>query len=115
MSFDQLSSLETGRGARASPGFSDDPEFQRLSQQLNTKLFKLQGYITNLNRDIGYLGTKQDTARVRERVHDKLDESRDLFKEVGEGVKKIQGWYDVTVCSLVAEDGAVGYIQRRMW
>src|SRR3569833_590703 len=95
MSFDQLSSLEAGdrRGA----GYSDDPDFQRLSQQLNNKLFKLQGNISSLSRDIGHLGTRQDTARVRERVHDQLEETRDIFKEVGEGVKKISGWPDVTV------------------
>ena len=96
MSFDQLSSLEAGQ-RRRNPNYTDDPEFQRLSQQLNSKLFKLQGNISNLSRDIGHLGTRQDTARVRERVHDLLEESRDTYKELGEGVKKIQAWEDVTV------------------
>ena len=94
MSFDQLSSLESGR--RGNSSYTDDPDFQRLSQQLNNKLFKLQGNISNLNRDIGHLGTKQDNARVRERVHELLEETRDAFKEVGEGVKKVQAWEDVT-------------------
>ena len=97
MSFDQLSSLEAGR-RRGNPGYSDDPEFQRLSQQLNSKLFKLQNNLSNLGRDIGHLGTRQDTARVRERVHDLLEESREIYKELGEGVKKITSWEDATVC-----------------
>lgn len=98
MSFDQLSSLEAGRRRGGGGTYSDDPAFQRLTQQLNNKLFKLQGFIANLGRDIGHLGTRQDNARVRERVNDMLDESRGLFKEVGEGVKTVQGWEDVTVC-----------------
>ncbi|CAK7223241.1 SNAP receptor [Sporothrix bragantina] len=98
MSFDQLSSMEAGRrrGGNAGGQYSDDPDFQRLAQQLSNKLFKLQGNIANLNRDIGHLGTRQDNARVRERVNDVLEESREMFKDVGEGVKKVQGWDDVT-------------------
>ena len=96
MSFDQLSSVEAGR--RRGGQYSDDPAFQKLSQQLSNKLFKLQGNIANLTRDVGHLGTRQDNARVRERVNDLLEETRDMFKDVGEGVKKIQSWEDVNVC-----------------
>ncbi len=95
MSFDQLSSLEAGR--RGSPGYSDDPDFQRLSQDLMNKLFKLNGNNQRLAGEVGHLGTRRDTPRVRERVHELIEESRDNFKAVGEGVKKIQTWEDVTV------------------
>ncbi|KAK5661303.1 hypothetical protein OQA88_11198 [Cercophora sp. LCS_1] len=95
MSFDQLSSLEAGR-RRGGPGYADDPEFQRLSQDLMNKLFKLNGNNQRLSGEIGHLGTRRDTPRVRERVHELIEESRDTFKEVGEGVKKIQTWEDVT-------------------
>lgn len=97
MSFDQLSSLEAG-GRRGSPSFSDDPDFQRLSQDLRNKLFKLSGNNQRLKGELGHRGTRRDTPRVRERVHELLDESRGLFKDVGEGVKKVQTWEDVTVC-----------------
>ncbi|CAK7269767.1 SNAP receptor [Sporothrix epigloea] len=96
MSFDQLSSVEAGRRRGGGGQYSDDPDFQRLTQHLSNKLFKLQGNIANLNRDIGHLGTRQDNARVRERVKDVLEESREMFKDVGEGVKKVQGWDNVT-------------------
>ncbi|KAL1837415.1 hypothetical protein VTJ49DRAFT_3807 [Mycothermus thermophilus] len=107
MSFDQLSSLEAGRGRRSGAGasgsaagtvggYSDDPEFQRLSQDLMNRLFKLNGNNQRLSGEVSHLGTRRDTPRVRERVHDLLEQSRELFKEVGEGVKKIQGWEDVT-------------------
>ncbi|GAB1312907.1 SNAP receptor [Madurella fahalii] len=95
MSFDQLSSLEAGR-RRGSPSYADDPEFQRLSQDLMNKLFKLNGNNQRLSGEIGHLGTRRDTPRVRERVHELIEESREMFKEVGEGVKKIQTWEDVT-------------------
>jgi len=96
MSFDQLSSLEAGR-SRGGPGYSDDPEFARVSQDLMNKLFRLNGNNQRLSAEIGHLGTKRDTPRARERVHELLEESRDTFKDVGEGVKKIQTWEDVTV------------------
>jgi hypothetical protein len=100
MSFDQLSSLEsqpTTMRRQDDPQYSDDPEFQRLSQQLMTKLFTLTGNISRLSNEIAKLGTKGDTERVRERVHNLLEESKDAFKDVGEGVKKIQSWEDVSV------------------
>jgi sugar-specific transcriptional regulator TrmB len=100
MSFDQLSSLEsqpTTMRRQDDPQYADDPEFQRLSQELMSKLFTLTGNISRLSNEIALLGTKRDTERVRERVHDLLEESKDTFKEVGEGVKKIQSWEDVSV------------------
>ncbi|KAI0008939.1 t-SNARE [Xylariaceae sp. FL0662B] len=99
MSFDQLSSIESGGGAgrRQNNGaYADDPEFSRLSQGLMNKLFHLQGNIQKLKSDIGLLGTKRDNPRLRERVHAVLEESTEQFKEVGEGVKKVQTWEDVT-------------------
>ncbi|KAF7882867.1 uncharacterized protein EAF02_006230 [Botrytis sinoallii] len=98
MSFDQLSSLEsqpTTMRREDHPQYADDPEFQRLSQDLMTKLFSLTGNISRLSNEINLLGTKRDTERVRERVHDLLEDSKDAFKEIGDGVKKIQSWEDV--------------------
>lgn len=80
------------------PSYSDDPEFQRLSQDLMDKLFSLTGNISRLSNEINLLGTKRDTERLRERVHQLLEESKDDFKEVGEGVKTIQSWDNVSVC-----------------
>ncbi|KAK7746749.1 SNAP receptor [Cytospora paraplurivora] len=95
MSFDQLSSLES-QSRRDDSNYVDDPDFDRLSQELMNKLFTLTGNISRLRTEIGHLGTRRDTARVRERVHDLIEESSENFKEVGGGVKKIQTWEDVT-------------------
>lgn len=107
MSFDQLSSVESGRrrqnngggnGGNGAGAYSDDPEFSRLSQGLMNKLFHLQGNISKLRSEISMLGTRKDNPRLRERVHGLLEESTGQFKDVGEGVKKIQTWDEVTVC-----------------
>ena len=97
MSFDQLSSLEAGRRRGGPSGYADDPDFQRLSQDLMNKLFRLNGNNQRLSTEVGNLGTNRDRPRARERVQNLIEESRETFKEVGEGVKKIQTWEDVTV------------------
>lgn len=91
MSFDQLSSLESQPRPSA---YADDPEFDRLSQDMMNKLFTLSGNTSRLRTEIGHLGTRRDTARVRERVRDLIDESQETLKAVGEGVKKVQTWGD---------------------
>lgn len=100
MSFDRLSSLEsqpTTTRRQDDPVYRDDPEFQRFTESLSTKLFELTSNISRLSNQISLLGTKRDTERVRERVHDMLQETRDGFKEVGEGIKRAQSWDDLNV------------------
>ena len=100
MSFEHSSALEsqpTTTRREDDAEYSDDPEFQKLTQSLSSRLFTLTSNISRLSNQVALLGTKRDTDRVRERVHDLLEETRDGFKEVGEGVKKIQAWEDVNV------------------
>lgn len=100
MSFDRLSSLEsqpTTTRRSDDAVYRDDPEFDRLTESLSNQLFELVSNISKLSNQIGLLGTKRDTARVRERVHDMMEETRDGFKDVGEGIKKAQGWEDLNV------------------
>ena len=84
------------------PEYRDDPEFSRFSEHLSEQLFSLTSKIGRLSQQINLLGTKRDTDRVRERVHDLLEEARDGFKEVGEGVKKLTTWEDLSVSILFA-------------
>ncbi|KAL1849054.1 SNAP receptor [Paecilomyces lecythidis] len=98
MSFDRLSSLESQpttvrRGD--DPQYRDDPEFHRLTESLSNQLFTLTSNISRLSNQIALLGTKRDTERVRERVHDLLEETRAGFKEAGDAIKKVQTWEDV--------------------
>jgi len=100
MSFDRLSSLEsqpTTTRRQDDAQYRDDPEFQKFTESLSTRLFELTSNISRLSNQIGLLGTKRDTDRVRERVHDLLEETRNGFKEVGDGVKRAQAWLDLNV------------------
>lgn len=81
------------------PEYRDDPEFDKFAEELSVKLFSLTSNIARLSSQISLLGTKRDTERVRERVHDLLEEARAGFKEVGEGVKKLSAWEDLNVRS----------------
>jgi len=79
------------------PEYRDDPEFSSFAESLSVKLFELTSNIARLSTQISLLGTKRDTERVRERVRDLLEESRDGFKDVGEGIKKLTSWEDLSV------------------
>lgn len=99
MSFDRLNSLEAQSNFRREddPQYRDDPGFDHLAESLSDQLFTLTSNISRLSNQIALLGTKRDTERVRERVHNLLEETRSGFKDVGEGLKKIQTWEDVNV------------------
>lgn len=96
MSFDRLSSLEAQPSGGGRDAYHDDPEFQRLTESLSNQLFTLTSNISRLSNQIALLGTRRDTERVRERIHDLLGETRDGFKDAGERIKKVQAWEDVT-------------------
>ncbi|KAG8670189.1 SNAP receptor [Fusarium poae] len=87
MSFD----LESGRG-----GYTDDPAFQELQYDLKSKLQSLLSSNRKLANDVNVLGTRKDTPRLRERVHNSMDKTRDMCREIGDGVKRLQTWEDLT-------------------
>lgn len=100
MSYDRLNSLEaqpTSWRRSDDPQYQDDPEFARFTENLSNQLFTLTSNISNLSKQIALLGTKRDTDRVRERVHDLLEETRSGFRDAGDSVKKVQTWEDVNV------------------
>ena len=82
------------------PQYADDPEFRDYASKLSDDLFALTRNVARLSAEVGKLGTKHETARVRERVKTTVEETSDTFKEIGEGVKKITTWPDVGVGSL---------------
>ncbi|RKF57604.1 Syntaxin pep12 [Golovinomyces cichoracearum] len=99
MSFNHLSSLESqnkGFSRHEDQQYADDPEFQQLSKELMSKLFTLTSNISRISNEVSLLGTRRDTEQVRERVQNLLEESKDAFLEIGQGVKKIQSWEDVS-------------------
>lgn len=98
MSFNDTSNLEsqpTTWRRQDDPQYADDPEYNTFTTQLGDKLFSLTSNISRLSNQIALLGTRRETDRVRERVQDLLSETQDGFKEVGEGLKRVQGWHDL--------------------
>ncbi|KAF2421483.1 t-SNARE [Tothia fuscella] len=98
MSFDRNNALEsqpTNWRREDDPAYADDPEFRRFTQELSDKLFALTSNVSRLSTQVGLLGTKRETERVRERVRDLIDEGSKEFKDVGEGLKKVIAWEDV--------------------
>ncbi|KAK9451517.1 t-SNARE [Limtongia smithiae] len=94
MSF--LSSRPTGTMGTSSGGFSDSPEFDTLANRLSNQLFTLTSNISTLHRLLGTFGTKKDSHAIRERVTTMTDDTRELCKNLGEEVKELQAWTDVT-------------------
>lgn len=92
MSYDQLSNLESGRQGN----YSDNPEFQTLQYDLKNKLQKLLVSNRDLAKGVNSLGTKKDNARLRERVNKGMETTRELCREIGDGVKRLQTWEDLT-------------------
>lgn len=103
MSFDDTSRLEsqpTTWRREDDPSYADDPEFRQFTTELSDKLFSLTSNVSRLSSQIGLLGTKRETDRVRERVRDLIDETSNSFKDIGEGLKKVSQWSDLGVCVL---------------
>jgi len=92
MSYDQLSSLESGR----SGGYTDDPAFRDLQYDLKNKLQQLLSSNRKLANDVNVLGSRKDTPRLRERVHNTMEKTREICQAIGEGVKKFQTWEDLS-------------------
>jgi hypothetical protein len=100
MSFQHSSNLEsqpTNFRRSDDPQYADDPEFRDFASKLSDDLFALTRNVARLSTEVAKLGTKHETARVRERVKTIVEETSDTFKEIGEGVKKITTWPDVGV------------------
>ncbi|KAF2771204.1 t-SNARE [Teratosphaeria nubilosa] len=98
MSFQDSAGLEsqpTTWRRHDDPQYADDPEFQQYTQRLSDKLFSLTANITKLAAQIALLGTRRETERVRERVQSLLEDTGAGFKDIGEGLKKVQAWHDV--------------------
>ncbi|KAF2100655.1 t-SNARE [Rhizodiscina lignyota] len=98
MSFDDTSRLEsqpTTWRREDDPSYADDPEFRQFTTELSDKLFSLTSNVSRLSSQVGLLGTKRETERVRERVRDLIDETSNSFKDIGEGLKRVSQWPDL--------------------
>ena len=79
------------------PRYQDDPDFNAFTSDLSDRLFRLTTIVSRLSGQVGLLGTRRETERVRERVRDLIDEGGQEFREIGEDLKKVLTWPDVGV------------------
>lgn len=92
MSFDRLNSLES-QPATSTGGYSDDPNFSNRTAQLSNGLFRLTSSTSTLNQQLALLGTPKDSEAVRNRVAKLLTETRDGFRSITDGLKKLSHEY----------------------
>lgn len=100
MSFEQSTNLEsqpTNWRREDDPQYADDPEFREFTTELGDKLFTVTSTITRLSQQVALLGTQRESAKLRERVKDMVDETSQNFKEIGEGLKRVSQWPDLGV------------------
>jgi t-SNARE complex subunit (syntaxin) len=90
--FDRSPALESQPTTTRRTQYSDDPAFTTLSDTLSDKLFSLTSIVSKLSTQVGLLGTRRESERVRERVHDYIEEGSRGFKEAGEQLKKLLNW-----------------------
>lgn len=100
MSFDRSPDLESQPWRDEGSQYADDPEFDSFTSELSDKLFSLTSTVSRLSSQVALLGTKRETDRVRERVHDLIEEGLSGFKDVGEKLKKVLTWPDAGVRTL---------------
>lgn len=105
MSYDQLLNLESGRRGSAG-GYTDDPAFRDLQYDLKNQLQTLLSSNRKLANDVNVLGSKKDTTRLRERVNTTMEKTREICRVIGEGVKNLQTWEDLSVGDLLGPEGS---------
>jgi ElaB/YqjD/DUF883 family membrane-anchored ribosome-binding protein len=100
--YERLSSLEaqpTNSRRREDPssGYTDDPEFKALADDVAKQLESLASNVGKLQNSINRLGSRHDTESLREQVKRLLEQTRDGYKNLGDNVKRLQAWEDITV------------------
>lgn len=80
--------------------YSDDPEFDKLAEQIAVGLFDVnsqivtgQGLVKSLNReDTNQRNRRQHDIKTEERAVQVVDSTREAFKHIGEQVRRLQLW-----------------------
>ncbi|KAA8900640.1 SNARE domain protein [Sphaerosporella brunnea] len=104
MSFDRLPSLEAQPTTTRGTGYNDDPAFSSLTTSLSARLFTLTSNITQLNRQLALVGSNKDSETVRERVNKLLEETRQGFRDISDGVKRVKAWEDPSPAMKYSQD-----------
>lgn len=75
--------------------YSDSPEFERLAETISTQLFDVNSNIVTLQRLLKTIAKRTTDVPSEERAVEIADESRQKFRDLGDLIKRLQGWDDV--------------------
>ncbi|KAI7827215.1 t-SNARE [Kickxella alabastrina] len=72
-------------------GSQSDEErtYKRTVQELSRKVFQVNANVANIRRLVGQLGSKQDSSRLRQDIHSKMEATRDLVKTTSSELKSL--------------------------
>ncbi|KAJ2758271.1 hypothetical protein IWQ56_006043, partial [Coemansia nantahalensis] len=88
MSFNDLE-----RGAYAATGAGGVPDeerqYRRRVQELSRKVFQINASVANIRQLVSQLGTQRDTSRLRQDIHAKMEDTRELVKHTGAELKAL--------------------------
>ncbi|KAJ2723678.1 hypothetical protein GGI07_002473 [Coemansia sp. Benny D115] len=89
MSFNDLErgsyAAVAGRNTAAANGAlstqsQEETTYKRTVQELSRKVFQINASVANIRQLVGQLGTTRDTSRLRQDIHTKMEDTRDLVK-----------------------------------
>ncbi|KAI8323756.1 t-SNARE [Martensiomyces pterosporus] len=91
MSFNDLergtyTPLSQSSGASLS---NEERTYKKAVQGLSQKIFRINASVANIRQLVGQLGTSRDTPRLRQDIHSKMEETRDLVKTTSTELKSL--------------------------
>ncbi|KAJ2701785.1 hypothetical protein H4R19_005394, partial [Coemansia spiralis] len=87
MSFNDL---ERGTYATGAGGATDEErQYKRRVQELSRKVFQINASVANIRQLVGQLGTQRDTSRLRQDIHTKMEDTRELVKHTSGELKAL--------------------------
>ncbi|KAJ1717887.1 hypothetical protein LPJ61_007076, partial [Coemansia biformis] len=90
MSFNDL---ERGTYARGVGGATDEERvYKRSVQELSRKVFQINASVANIRQLVGQLGTQRDTSRLRQDIHTKMEDTRELVKHTSGELKALSSF-----------------------
>ncbi|KAJ1954632.1 hypothetical protein EC988_002328 [Linderina pennispora] len=90
MSFNDLERGNYGQQQQQGSGLSDEEQlYKKTVQGLSQKIFRINASVANIRQLVGQLGTSRDTARLRQDIHNKMENTRELVKGTASELKSL--------------------------
>ncbi|KAJ2846082.1 hypothetical protein J3B02_004502 [Coemansia erecta] len=67
----------------------EERQYKRKVQELSRKVFQINAKVANIRQQVGQLGTTRDTSRMRQEIHSKMEDTRELIKTTTHELKSL--------------------------